>query len=177
MATKTEEPTGNPHYVVPPNSGPIKLRTQNDGRNEEFSAASAFSSGPESHTRQEFKDESDINFLLERYGAIPPGRTPQYGVVNFDDDLTTAFEAVQEARAAHARLPKEIRDLYPDWQSLAEEIAKGDADPALGANLETELQAHLQKVAADAAARSAAAAAAASASDSAADSTPKNPVK
>lgn len=117
-------------------------RQQNHGRNLEISAATFVVTPPEEdQTRQEFKDEADLNWLLDRYQVPPQGRSPaQYGVVNFDDDLTTAFEAVERARDAWEALPDEVKELYPSWQSLAEEIARGDANPALGEELAQALK-------------------------------------
>lgn len=78
-------------------------------------------------TRQEFKDDSDINHLLARYGAIPhTGSTPIYGEYDFDTDLMAAHERVQQAREAHNSLPASLRAAYPTWAALAAALASGD---------------------------------------------------
>lgn len=110
----------------------------------------------DNQTRSEFRDESDINFLLERYGALPPGRGVHYGAANFDDDLTTAFETLERAREAHDQLPPAVKKLYPNWQMLALEIARGEENPALGEQLNERIkaldEAEKQKAKAEAAA-------------------------
>lgn len=124
----------------------------------------------ENQTRSEFAQESDINWLIDRYGSVPPAqRQLQYGgLTNFDADLTTAFEAIERAKEAHDALPPKVKEMYPSWQLLALEIARGDANPALGEELAEALKAKARKDKADAAAASSsAAAAAASTSDSA----------
>lgn len=67
-------------------------------------------------TQQNFKDEVDINVLLERFkvtGAIPAGvRLPQYGDFSTVSDYRTALDAVNSARNAFMDLPAKIRDRF-----------------------------------------------------------------
>lgn len=79
----------------------------------------------EDTARQEFKREADVNHILRKHGGIPPGRPPQYGVVDYDVDLLMGLEAVGRTRAAWARIPDEIRQLYPDWGSVADALNAG----------------------------------------------------
>lgn len=118
------------------------LRHQNDGRFLEYSLKSAISFPEEENkTRAEFRADSDINSLMARYGAIPPAqRQAQYGIANFDDDLTTAYAAIDNAREVYNALPPEVKKLYPSWEQLAQEIARGDANPALGQELKARLE-------------------------------------
>lgn len=119
-----------------------KLRQQNDGLALQVSLDTVQPlSETKSLTRQEFKDDCDINAVLRRYGALPPGRSLTYGAHNFDGDLTTAFETVQTAREAYDSLPKAVKELYPSWDLLAAAVAAGDANPALGKELDAAIAA------------------------------------
>lgn len=66
-------------------------------------------------TRQEFRDECDINIILARYektGVINHFNTgtPQYlDVTEFPTDLATALDVMHEAEAAFMRLPAVVR--------------------------------------------------------------------
>lgn len=67
-------------------------------------------------TKQEFKDESNINVLLERYqktGLLPDMR--QDGVYGDFADVPTYLEAltiVQQAQEAFEKLPASVRDRF-----------------------------------------------------------------
>lgn len=124
---------------------PIHIRQHNDGLNEAMSVQTVQLFPPEEdQTRREHAQEADVNYLLTRYGAgalVGNGNNGYYGVANFDDDLTTAFETIQRAKDAHAALPPEVRKLYPTWEALAREIARGDENPALGKELDEKVKA------------------------------------
>lgn len=108
-----------------------EFRTQIDGRQDELSDATAtIPKGPkdvEDVTRQEFRDEADINVLLKRYGvgSGPPLRDPIYGEVDYDLDLMGAYTAVRQAREAFQRLPQDVREAYPSWDQLLAGIGAG----------------------------------------------------
>lgn len=67
-------------------------------------------------TQQNFKDEVDINFLLEKFkvtGAVPAGvRLPQYGDFSQVSDYRSALDAVNAARYSFMELPANIRDKF-----------------------------------------------------------------
>lgn len=67
-------------------------------------------------TQQSFKDEVDINVLLERFkvtGAVPQGiRLPQYGDFSGVSDYRSALDAVNAARHSFMDLPAKIRDKF-----------------------------------------------------------------
>lgn len=74
----------------------------------------AFHCDDDGMTRQEFKDECDINVLMatyERTGALPPMRSgePQYLDVSNVPDLQEALSVVAAAEAAFMRLPAKVR--------------------------------------------------------------------
>jgi len=82
----------------------------------------------EDHTRQEAKEDADINVLLKRHGGIPPSKVPSFGEVDFDVDLRGALERTRAAEVAFEALPLSdaIRREYPDWHSFAAAVARGD---------------------------------------------------
>lgn len=72
--------------------------------------------GELSLTKQSFKDECDVNNVLKRYretGLFPTDMGPgMYGDFSEVTDFQSAFEAIQEANAAFASLPANIRDYF-----------------------------------------------------------------
>lgn len=68
-------------------------------------------------TQQEFRDETDINLILQKYGvyAIAGEHPPEvYRDVSKDYDYMEAFQAVQEAQEAFASLPAHARRALGD---------------------------------------------------------------
>jgi len=104
-------------------------RSQSDSPEDFLRASLENGTGPfpDNPTRQEFKDDSDINFLIARYGVLTNnGRTPQYGEMDTDLDLQQAYQAVQVAENAFGDLPPQIRAKYGQWAALAQAIAFGE---------------------------------------------------
>ena len=69
---------------------------------------------PESRAKQEFKSDCDINALMAKYkktGAFNhlPSRMMAYGDFTGVDDLKTAIDQVEDAKAAFMELPADIR--------------------------------------------------------------------
>lgn len=63
-------------------------------------------------TQQEFKDETDINLILAKYGihAIAGSHPPDvYRDISQEYDYAEAFEAVEEAKELFAQLPADAR--------------------------------------------------------------------
>jgi len=77
----------------------------------------------EDMTRQEFKDEADINKILHRHGVMP--RPVQYGEWNFDEDLTSSVMARRQVDEAFMALPLEVRQQYPNMSAVWAAIASG----------------------------------------------------
>lgn len=103
------------------------IRTQTDGLNEEYSEATSLDcSNMPDLTRQEFKDETDVNKVLARYGVDGLPRKPEYSEVDYNLDLQQAFEAVREAERSIARLPESIRAKFPTWDALFHGAVSGD---------------------------------------------------
>lgn len=67
-------------------------------------------------TQQHFKDDADINVILDRFGQgheIPKNyRSPQYGDFEGVDDYQTALNAVREAAEAFLELPALVRERF-----------------------------------------------------------------
>ena len=57
-------------------------------------------------TRQEFKEECDVNHILSRHGFVP--RPVTYGVHDFDSDLTAQMQSRSLFEAWYAEAPAEI---------------------------------------------------------------------
>lgn len=79
--------------------------------------------------RQEYKQEADINYLLNRYqGQLPEERRPlRFGEqLDFDMDLLQAFEAIANARASYDQLPLKVRKAYPSITDLMEAVERGE---------------------------------------------------
>jgi len=66
--------------------------------------------------QQQFKDEADINVLVQRFGLVgtmPQNpQLPQYGDFSEIVDFQTALNAVHRARDQFAALPSGIRDRF-----------------------------------------------------------------
>lgn len=69
-------------------------------------------------SRQEYKDEADINYMLSRFGITQPRGAPVYGEWDDTLDLQTAIESVREAHAAYRRVPQELRNKFSSMEEL-----------------------------------------------------------
>lgn len=99
------------------------IRSQLDSFDADSLASGIAFDPSENMTRQEFKDETDINWLLNKYGALPQMREPQFQDVDYDMDLLTAYEAVRQAQTVFGNLPHDIREKFGSWESLAAAMA------------------------------------------------------
>lgn len=93
-----------------------------------------------SRTQQHFRDECDINTILERFnvtGQLPVGSVqPQYGDFSGVTDYQSALNAVMAAQDSFLALPAKVRAkfdndpaLFVDWAS---DEANRDEMKALG---------------------------------------------
>lgn len=110
------------------------IRTQVDGLDAEYSFKTALdcSDMPDT-TRQEFKDETDVNKILARYGVNAQMRPVQYGESDFDLDLQTALQAVYTAQDAVRNLPPDLAAKYPTWESFMQAAYNGNLQRDLDA--------------------------------------------
>jgi len=88
-------------------------------------------------TQQQFKEEADINTLVQRFGLtgeLPENvRVPQYGDFTGISDYQEAMNAVRKADEAFMELPAELRERFAhDPQRLLQFVAdEKNADEAL----------------------------------------------
>lgn len=105
------------------------IRTKTDGRQQEYSRRTATHTPGPDLARQEFRQTTDINFILSRHGAAGL-RAAQLGAqineVNYDLDLQQALAAVAAARMAHRKMSKATKEKYPTWQSLLNAVEAGE---------------------------------------------------
>jgi hypothetical protein len=107
------------------------FRDQADEHGDEISEATATPPDTDGITRQEFKDEADINVLLAKFGVDNMTRLPEYGkTIDYNLDLQQALTAIQEAKNANMQVPPELRSKYPDWRAVlnAAETGQYQAD-------------------------------------------------
>jgi len=80
---------------------------------DEASDESGINTGTEGGAKQSFREECDINTIVERFGLgyeLPENiRVPQYGDFSDITDFHTAMNATAKAREAFDQLPAEIR--------------------------------------------------------------------
>lgn len=83
---------------------------------DEASDESGINTGTEGGAKQSFKEECDINTIVERFGLgyeLPENtRIPQYGDFSDITDFHTAMNATAKAREAFDQLPAEIRSKF-----------------------------------------------------------------
>lgn len=102
-------------------------RTQIDGRQEEYSFLTGLDcSDLPDMTRQEGKEDADINVLLRKFGVGIPQRQIVYGSADFDMDLQQAYAAIEEVKGAWFLMPEEIRTKYKDWPTLMVALDAGE---------------------------------------------------
>ena len=99
------------------------FRKQHDSVDEMTIANGLVCNPDEDMTRQEFRDEADVNKLMMRHGLVP--RPVQYGEWDFDQDLTSSVQTRQAVSEAYAVLPQEVRAKFPDMGSVWAAIASG----------------------------------------------------
>lgn len=82
----------------------------------EVSDETGLDTGTEGGAKQEFKDECDINTIIDRFGLgydMPENpKTPQYGDFTNINDYHSAMNATAKAREAFHELPAEIRSKF-----------------------------------------------------------------
>lgn len=107
------------------------MRSQTDGMGDFWSDATGIDfSNTEILTRQEYKDEADLNILLSRFGVNTPMREMSWGA-EIDDriDLQTALQAIDEAK--RIEVPPELRTRFPTWQAVLNGAESGAYQSAL----------------------------------------------
>lgn len=99
-------------------------------------------SSDEDKTRQEFREECDVNHILRQHSFVP--RPVQFGEHNFDSDLTQQMQSRSVFLAWYESAPENVREQYPDLASFlaafgagaiktgseAPEVPSGDSSPS-----------------------------------------------
>ena len=80
-------------------------------------------SNEEDMTRQEFKEECDVNHILRQHGYMV--RPVQYGEHNFDDDLTAQMQSRSVFQIWYDSAPSDVREAYPDLGSFLAAFGSG----------------------------------------------------
>jgi len=77
----------------------------------------------EDMTRQEFKDECDVNHILRQHGYMV--RPVQYGEHNFDEDLTVQMQSRSVFQLWYDSAPADVREAYPNLGSFLAAFGSG----------------------------------------------------
>lgn len=75
--------------------------------------------------RQEFKKESDANYLIKKYGANLPMGNVRFGVQEFGIERFEALQRLETAQETYDGLPEAVKAVYPNWEALLAAIADG----------------------------------------------------
>ena len=114
-------------------------RTQSDGLGDYESARTGTENTEASLTRQEFKNEADINWLLARHGANTQVRQGgDYTEVDYSVDLQDAYRLTEEMNNLQA--PEELQSKYPTWRHIIMAVETGQYAKDI-ADLETRKRA------------------------------------
>jgi phage internal scaffolding protein len=85
-----------------------------------------------SRTQQQFRDECDINHILERFnitGQLPvAGLQPEYGDFSGITDYQSALNAVMAAQDSFLELPARIRARFDNDPALFVDFASDEAN-------------------------------------------------
>lgn len=77
----------------------------------------------EDMTRQEFKDECDVNHILRQHGFVV--RPVRYGEHNFNDDLTAQMQSRSVFQLWYDSAPADVREAFPDLGSFLAAFGSG----------------------------------------------------
>lgn len=106
---------------------PPEIRTQYDNQQEQLTKQGALDcTSSKDMTRQEFKDDADINVILKKFGIDQGQRQMQFGEQDFTIDLQQALIAVDESKKAYGKIDQGLRDKFPTWQKFVNAIATGE---------------------------------------------------
>lgn len=121
---------------VSSSSSPIRYRSQNSGSRQSHSLKFGLVNNDPYIVRAEFAQESDINYLVAKYGAVPPAREPLvYGERPEATDLLEVYETLEAARDAWLGFSPEVRALWPEgWLEFVREYDESprEVDAKLG---------------------------------------------
>lgn len=114
------------------------IKTQVDRKKQEADSAAAVfvldenDRGPRGErgdmTRQEHKEEADVNTILRRFeqsGTTQQKTGGTYGEVDYTIDLQQAYSAIEAAKMSWARAPEAMKKKYGSYQNLVAAIEDG----------------------------------------------------
>lgn len=131
----------------------VALRTRHNYNRNNASEETGLSCPEPTLAQQQFKDDADINVIVERFGLtgeLPQNlRTPQSGDFTNVTDFQTAMNVVRSSQEAFAELPAKVRERFNndpgkflEWSydpdNLEEARKMGLAKPAPAAPTPTE---------------------------------------
>lgn len=107
----------------------FRLRQQLDNHDAITQANGLICPPEEDRTRQEFKEEADVNSIVARYYPFaPPVRPVNFGVQDMGLDLHSAMLSMQSAREAYADAPKELRSAFPTFNEFLTAFMDGKVE-------------------------------------------------
>lgn len=114
------------------NNKPVE-RTQADGLQEEYSAIDTIdTTNMPDLTRQEYRTEADVNYILSKFGVNGTNQRPiQFGEVNFDMDLQQALGVMDDAKRVHRTLPEPLKERYPTPGAMLQALENGEMDTTI----------------------------------------------
>lgn len=108
---------------------PIREQDDYSFNGDEISLAAGLACDPnEDKARQEFKEDTDVNAIVRRFGAnaFADPRNQQYSVTDFNLDLQALLEARRSAEIAFQSLDPELRKGLPTFEQFMAALAVGD---------------------------------------------------
>lgn len=75
--------------------------------------------------RQEFKNDADIHYMLQKFGVVQARGAPTYGEWDDAIDLQQAIEAVEIAQMAYHELPENLRQKFTSMEELLTALNNG----------------------------------------------------
>lgn len=118
----------------------MRFRTEYSDDHDEVSLATSLRCEDASLTKQEFKDDTDINVLVRRFGVVPLAaqhhQVPMYSDFSDVVDYQSAMNAILAADEAFMTLPPDLRARYDNNpQLLLEAIDRREFQPLYDAGL------------------------------------------
>lgn len=109
------------------------IRSQTDGKQDEWSDRAALDfTGVDVIVRTEYRDETDLNVLLARFGANTPVRQMDWGAeIDNRIDLQTALNAIEQAKRIMPNVPEALRNQFHNWQEVLNGVESGTYPAAI----------------------------------------------
>lgn len=115
----------DPAQLPLPLSG-VRLRQQLDNHDRITRECGLVCPLEEDRTRQEFKDETDVNRIVARFFPFAPPMNPvQYGEQDMGVDLFGSMLAIQNAKAVYGEAPSALLEKYPTFETFVEAFMSG----------------------------------------------------